>query len=504
MMKSATGWTGSRQTMTDMYASRFLLVLTAFAVFLVPSCTRTDRVDVIPAPAQVSMRGPRFALSDLGTPRFEMDAAVPAEGYELRISRRGIRIKASDPAGFFYAGQTLKQLAGEDETVPACTIKDAPRFGWRAYMLDASRHFVEKEKIFQILDLMARYKLNKFHWHLTDSDAWRLELEGLPELTRIGARGCHSNPEAPARYYSLQDVRDIVAYAAARHIEVIPEIDMPGHASASNRAYPEYSGGGSERYPDFTFNVGKEETYAYLSGILGQVAEQFPGRYIHIGGDEVDFAIQAWESKPEIQELISREKLDGLQGAEAWFDRRMQGVVAGLGRTCLMWCDAVEYGLPKESTVLYWWRHDRKDMLRRGLEEGYPTVLCPRHPLYFDFVQADSLKYGRTQGGPCTLEEVHAYPDTEKDAFAGGAVSPLVLGVEACLWTELVENGKRVDFMTLPRLAALAEAAWTKAERKDFAAFSALLEREYGVYDRMGLWYYDRRDPARHGERPEN
>ena len=134
MMKSATGWTDSRQTMTDMYTSRFLLVLTAFAVFLTPSCTRTDRVDVIPAPAQVSVRGACFALSGLGTPEYETDAAVPAEGYELRIGRRGIRIKASDPAGFFYAGQTLQQLAGEDGTVPACTIKDAPRFGWRAYM----------------------------------------------------------------------------------------------------------------------------------------------------------------------------------------------------------------------------------------------------------------------------------------------------------------------------------------------------------------------------------
>ena len=485
-----------------------------FRVFVLPaalllaglvSCSRTHRVDVIPSPEKVCVRSARVPLSDLGEAQCRLNASLPAEGYVLRIGKKGVRIAAADSAGLFYARQTLAQLAEADGTVPLGSIKDAPRFPWRGYMLDASRHFIEKEKVFEVLDYMARYKLNKFHWHLTDTDGWRLEIDGWLELTGIGALGNRSDHGAPARYYSKEDVREVIAYAAARHIEVIPEVDMPGHASAANRAYPEFDGGGSERLPSFTFNVGKEETYAFLSDVLSCTAEQFPGAYIHLGGDEVDFAGKAWAQKPEIMELVAREKLDGLQGAEAWFDRRMQQVVAGLGKTAALWCDVVDYGLPTDGTLLYWWRHDRKDMLERCLEKGYATVLCPRHPLYFDFIQDEGLKNGRTHRGneyvgPCSLEDILAYPESEEGAFRDGKVSPLVVGLEACLWTELVQNGKRVDFMTFPRLAALAESAWSQPQNKDWTCFSTLLDREYALDERAGLWYYDRRNPGLHDE----
>ena len=519
MTPSETGWNalhvpGIRrinQYFFYMKVLRFLLRnLPAVALLLAGafSCTRIHSVDVIPAPAEVSVSRARMELASLGEPRTGLDTSLPAEGYVLKIGRRGVKISAADSSGLFYARQTLAQLAEADGTVPVGTIKDAPRFPWRAYMLDASRHFVPKETVLKVLDWMARYKLNKFHWHLTDSDGWRLEIDGWPELTGVGAMGCRSNPAAPARYYTKDDVREVVAYAAERCIEVIPEVDMPGHASASNRAYPAYDGGGTERLPSFTFNVGKEETYAYLSDVLAKTVAQFPGRYLHLGGDEVDFASEAWKSKPEIMDLIAREGLDGIKGAEGYFDRRMQKVVQGLGKTCLMWCDALEFGLPSDEVIYYWWRHDRKDMLHSCLDGGYRTVLCPRHPLYYDFIQADGQIHGRTSRGtvwmgPNRLEDIHAYPDTEEDAFQNGKLSPLVLGVEACLWTEMVENPRRVEFMTFPRLAALAESAWSRPEVKDWNSFSARMEREYGLYDRAGLWYYDPRDPQRHSENPD-
>ena len=466
------------------------------------SCTRIHRVDVIPAPAEVSVSPVRVPLASTGELNVSMDKSLPVEGYVLRIGRRRVRVSAADSAGVFYARQTLSQLAEADGTVPVGTIKDSPRFAWRGYMLDASRHFIPKETIFEILDWMARYKLNRFHWHLTDRQAWRLEVDGWPELIREGAKGNCETPDAPARYYSREDVGEVVAYAAERCIEVIPEVDMPGHAAASNRAYPAYDGGGSKRLPSFTFNVGKEGTYAYLGDVLAKTAALFPGRYLHIGGDEVGIANDDWNTNPDIQALIDREGLDGLRGAEGWFDRRMQRVVQGLGKTCLMWCDAIDFGLPADSVVFFWWKYDRKDMLRQSLESGYRTVLCPHSPLYFNFVQQEGLTHGVTRHY-CKMEEVYAYPETEEDAFTDGELSPLALGIEACLWTELVENPRRVEFMTFPRLAALAESAWSRPETKDWALFNALMEREYALYDRAGIWYFDPRDPERHSENPD-
>lgn len=162
-------------------------------------------------------------------------------------------------------------------------------------MLDEARHFSGEKRVKQILDLMAYYKMNRFHWHLTDAQGWRIEIKQYPKLATIGGEGCHSDPDTPAQYYTQEQIRDIIAYAKERHIEIIPEIDMPGHATAANKAYPEYSGGGTEEHPEFTFNVGKEETYTYLTNILKEIAALFPSPYLHIGGDEVAYGIKAWK-----------------------------------------------------------------------------------------------------------------------------------------------------------------------------------------------------------------
>ena len=217
--------------------------------------------------------------------------------YTLKIKRRRIKITGADPAGVFYGIVSLMQLIDvHGSKINRAVIHDKPRYLWRGFMLDEARHFWGKEKVLQILDWMAYFKLNKFHWHLTDSQGWRIDIEAYPRLGMVGGQGTYSDPnEETAFYYTQDEIREIVDYATARHIEIIPEIDMPGHADASNRAYPQYSGGKeSINYPDFTFNPGKEETYRYLTNIMREVSALFPSSYIHIGGDEVSFGMDAW------------------------------------------------------------------------------------------------------------------------------------------------------------------------------------------------------------------
>ena len=203
-----------------------------------------------------------------------------SEAYKLNVEPSKISITSSSANGIFYGLQSVYQMihaaVNADQTIACCTIDDQPRFGWRGMMLDESRHFFGKEKVKQMIDMMALHKVNIFHWHLSDDPGWRIEIKKYPLLTKVGAIGCESNPEAPAAFYSQKDIKEIVAYAQERFIEIIPEIDMPGHARAANRAYPEFCGGGSERHPDFTFNPGKEGTYQYLTNILREVGELFP------------------------------------------------------------------------------------------------------------------------------------------------------------------------------------------------------------------------------------
>ena len=236
------------------------------------------------------------------------------EAYRLIISPKAVNVQASTYTGLFYGLQSLLHLAVSNPQpnglqIPCGTVLDQPRFGWRGLMLDESRHFFGKEKVKQLLDWMAFYKLNKFHWHLTDSHGWRLEIQKYPKLTSVGGIGNFHNSEAPAAFYTQAEIKELVRYAADRFIEVIPEIDMPGHATAANRAYPEFSGGGSERYPEFTFNPGKEATYGFLTDILKEVAGLFPSRYIHLGGDEVHFGNQQWNTNSDVQLLMKKHNL---------------------------------------------------------------------------------------------------------------------------------------------------------------------------------------------------
>lgn len=423
------------------------------------------------------------------------------EEYQLDISASGINIKASTSKGCFYGFQSVLQLlmGATERTLPICTIKDKPRYGWRGIMLDESRHFFGKHEVKLLLDMMAIHKLNIFHWHLTDTPGWRLEIKKYPKLTTVGAIGCQTDEKAPAQFYTQEEVKEIVAYAAARQIEVIPEIDMPGHAAAATRAYPYVSGGGSEKYPNFTFHPAKEETFQFLTDILKEVTTLFPSKYIHIGGDEVHFGNHQWKTFPKVQKLMKDNNWTSLVDVEHYFLNRMADTIKVLGKTVLGWDEVIGAGLKKENTAVMWWRHDKTDLLHNALSKDYGVIMCPRLPLYFDFVQHDSHTDGRRWNGFAPVEDVYAFPT---DAMTGGADynKSTVMGMQANIWSEVIHTRSRMEFMTFPRMTALSEAGWTLNQNKDWTKFAKRLSRLMKFYKEQEISIFN---PLNVEETPE-
>jgi len=440
------------------------------------------------------------------TIHLKIDSSIEGEeAYALRIQEDQVVIQASTQAGLHYGIISLLQLALEDGTpttsvaIPAWEIIDQPRYPWRGLMLDESRHFFGKEKVKSILDWMALYKLNRFHWHLTDEPAWRIEIKKYPLLTLIGGIGTFTDGTVPAAYYTQQDINEIVAYAAERNIRVIPEIDMPGHATAANRAYPEYSGGGTPDHPNFTFNPGKEETYGYLTDILRETNALFPSQLIHLGGDEVSFGSAAWKSNPEIQALMTREGLKTLKDVERYFMQRMADSVYQLNANLLAWDEVADSGLPADKTIIFWWRHDKPEQLQTALANGYRTVICPRLPFYLDFVQDSTHRFGRRwEGAYNPLEAVYNY--RVEQLASTPAEQDLILGVQANVWSEPIADSQRLEYLMFPRMAALAEMAWTPIEKQAFDPFCTILKQHFDWYQQQGVYYYDPFNPSNHPE----
>ena len=361
-------------------------------------------------------------------------------------------------------------------------------------MVDESRHFFGKEKILQYLDIMAALKMNVFHWHLTDEPGWRIEIKRYPKLTTEGAVGNWHDAGAPARFYTQDDIREIVAYAQARHIMVVPEFDMPGHATAVCRAYPEVSGGGEGRWKHFTFHPCKAETYDFIENILDELFQLFPSPYIHIGGDEVHFGNQTWFTDPAIQQFITDNKLMNETGLEYYFLRRVADIVARKGRKVIVWDEAIDAGISPEKAVIMWWRHDRKHQLLKALEKGYRVIMTPRRPLYADFNQDASHKYGRVWDGYNALENVYAFPEPVLHLTRG--YEKQLMGLQMSLWTERIADAKRLDYMAFPRLAAVAEDAWTPETGKDFSRFMQRLPLFLDYLDGLGIYYYNPFNPS--------
>ncbi|WP_140937915.1 beta-N-acetylhexosaminidase [Sphingobacterium lumbrici] len=427
--------------------------------------------------------------------QLKLTKEVHEEEYELTISNNRITIVAGHPHGYFNGVNSLLQLMAFYETptgikIPNLKIVDSPAYGWRGFMLDESRHFFGKKKVKQLLDWMAFYKLNKFHWHLTDEPAWRIEIKQYPFLALVGGIGSYTNPLSPTQYYTQEEIREIVAYATERFIDVIPEIDMPGHATAANRAYPQFSGGGTKDHPDFTFHPAKEGTYQYLTNILKETNVLFPSNMLHLGGDEVSFGSEAWNADASIQKMKLRYNYRTNKEVETHFMRRMADSVYHIGAKLVVWDEMADAGLPKDKTIQYWWRHDKIAQLELALENGYATVVCPRIPFYFDFVQDEKDRHGRKWGRVFNpLESVYNYdldPLKAKEQYPNQ-----ILGVQANLWTEGISTIDKLDYMIFPRIAALAETAWTKNDRKNFTEFQQVLKKHLQLYKTDRIYYYD-------------
>jgi hexosaminidase len=426
--------------------------------------------------------------------------------YALKITPERITITSQNKEGIFYGLVSLLQLIkdqsqgdGVNINLPVCDITDSPRYQWRGLMLDEARHFFSKQKVKQLLDWMAYYKLNKFHWHLTDAQGWRIEIKKYPKLALIGGIGAYSDSSAEPSYYTQADIKEIVAYAASRFITVIPEIDMPGHATAANKAYPEFTGGSVAGYPNFTFNPANEGTYQYLANIIKEANTLFPAHMMHLGGDEVAFGVKAWSLDTAIAHMMQRKKFEGVDELERYFFKRMTDTVISLNSKILAWDEATGSDLPIGKTIIFWWRQNLPGQLHLALQKKYEVVLCPRLPLYFDFVQDSDHVSGRRWNGVFNrLTDVYNFPDRQTPTDELN--SKLIIGIQANIWTETIGSERRLDFMLFPRIAGLAEACWTAPEVKNEMAFNDRLKASLKNYDSAGIYYYNPFDPAYHPE----
>jgi hexosaminidase len=462
------------------------------------------------------------ALSDAGDAAnaiaFVTDPQLKAsaDGYVLEVSSDGVRIRARDAAGLFYGGVSLWQLLSADGerklpvTLPAVRIEDAPRFGWRGFMLDSARHLQSVEEIKRLLDQMARHKLNVFHWHLTDDQGWRLEIKRYPKLTEVGAwrvpagKAGRDGAGKPLRYggfYTQAQAREIVEYAARLHITVVPEIELPGHAQAAIASYPELgvTGKAPPVSPDWgvhtwLFNV-EDPTFSFLENVLTEVMAIFPGKYIHIGGDEADK--YQWQHSPQVQ---ARRKALGLADdmqLQSWFIKRIEKFLVAHERRLIGWDEILEGGLPPEATVMSW--RGTKGAVEAA-RQGHDVVLTPSDVTYLNRMQSEAADEPPAHDYPTPLKAVYDFDPVPPELDAEQAKH--VLGTQANLWTEHVRTEARVEHMAFPRLSALAEVAWSPKAARDWNGFLQRLAPQMRRFAHAGIRAADSAFAVRFDARP--
>jgi len=417
------------------------------------------------------------------------DATVPeGEGYRLVVDRTHIELAAREPRGLFRGTTTLWQLLTPETSlaraieVSAVRIEDRPRFAWRGAMLDSARHFQPPEFVKRFIDELALAKLDTFHWHLTDDQGWRIEIKRHPRLTEVGAwrrpAGAAGTDAAgkPVRYggyYTQDEIRDIVRYAAERYVTIVPEIDMPGHMQAAIAAYPELGASADEPVvsPDwgvhgYILNV-DEPTIAFMQEVLDEVIELFPSTYIHVGGDEA--VKDQWKASSRVQARMRELGLADENALQGWFIARMQQHLAARGRKLIGWDEILEGGVPADAAVMSW-RGTKGGI--DAANAGHPVVMAPSPDLYFDHLQSDAADEPSGRPDLRTLADIYAF-----DATAGmdAAAAAHVLGAQANLWTEHMRTTAMVEHAAFPRLAALAEALWSPREARDWSRFVARL-----------------------------
>ncbi|MDB5978934.1 MAG: carbohydrate-binding protein [Nevskia sp.] len=419
------------------------------------------------------------------------------EGYQLDVSAQGVRVAARAPAGLYYGAVTLWQLLTPDSaqgvpvTVPAMHIVDGPRFAWRGVMLDVSRHYMPPEFVKQLIDWMALHKLNILHWHLTDDQGWRLEIRKYPRLTEIGA--WRTPPEGGARtggFYTQEQVRDIVRYASARYVTIVPEIDMPGHAQAAIAAYPWLGSHGDRPAVSVDWGVNPyllnvdERTFGFVADVLAEVMELFPGRYIHVGGDE---AIKdQWKASPRVQARMRQLGISTEDALQGYFMQRLETLLAAHGRKLVGWDEIVDAGLPADATVMSWRGAQGAIAAARA---GHDVIMAPSNALYFDYLQGDG--HDEPPGRPTLITLENVYDFQPLPAELDAAQARHVIGVQANVWTEHMITPQRVEHALFPRMAALAEVAWSPAAARDWQNFLSRLLPELGRYRALGIDYAD-------------
>ncbi|MGI5037228.1 beta-N-acetylhexosaminidase [Streptomyces sp. JAC128] len=469
-----------------------------------------------------------------GTIELRIDPVLEPEGYRLTVvPDRGVRITGGSEAGVFWGAQTLRQLLGPEafrrapvgqgaaRGIPATEIEDCPRFGWRGLMLDVARHFTPKDGVLRMLDLLAAHKLNVFHFHLTDDQGWRVEIKRYPRLAEVGAwrartkyghRASELWDETPhGGFYTQDDIREIVAYAAERHIRVVPEIDIPGHSQAAVSAYPEL--GNTDVVDTSALSVWDtwgvnpnvlaptDHTLRFFEGVFEELLDLFPADtspFIHVGGDECPK--DQWRQSPTAQARIAELGLKDEDELQSWFIRHFDRWLTDRGRRLIGWDEILEGGIAEGAAVSSWQGYAGGIA---AAEAGHDVVMCPLQQVYLDYRQDAGPDEPMPIGYVRTLEDVYRFepvPPGLSEEAAGH-----VLGTQVNVWTEVMQNRQRVDYQVFPRLAAFAEVAWSRLPapgERDFAGFERRMETHYARLDALGVDYRPPTGPLPWQRRP--
>jgi hexosaminidase len=470
-----------------------------------------------------------FRLAMGTQPAIRLEIVTPAqpnlgtEGYQLDVNAAGIVLKANRPAGLFYGVQSLLQLlppsiagrtvvAGQHWTVPAVHIIDYPRFAWRGIMLDVSRHFFPKSYVKSFIDQISHYKFNRFHWSLTNDEGWRIEIKSYPKLTEVGAwrvprDGAYGDARPPqpgekatdGGYYTQEDIREVVQYAKERFIEIIPEIDVPGHSMAAVASYPELSvtndpsikvnpganfatwpaEGGFIMHIDNTLNPTNEQVYTFLDKVFGEVATLFPYDYIHAGGDECYKGY--WERDPGIQAFMQKNKIKDGHELQAYFTRRVSEIITRKKKKMIGWDEILEGGQLAPGAAVMSWRGTKGGV--EAAAKKHPVVMSPAPIYYLDMMQGDPAVEARVYN-KALLKDVYAF-----NILAGGIDSTYVLGGQGNLWTEQIVTPGKAEYMMYPRTWAIAETLWTPAQAKDWKQFVPRVEQHFIRHEAAGINY---------------
>ena len=452
----------------------------------------------------------------------DLNPQLPAEAYKLNVSKKQVRIEASRPAGFYYALQTLKQLmprnvmagvATSDHSqwsLPSVKIEDAPRFEWRGFMLDEGRHFFGKDEIKRVIDMMAIYKMNRFHWHLTEDQGWRIEIKKYPKLTETGAwrnskvlayGDVKPDGERYGGFYTQKDIKEIVAYAKKKFIEIIPEIDIPGHSQAAVAAYPEFLACDPENKHEVwlqqgistdVINVANPKAMQFAKDVIDELTELFPFNYIHLGGDECP--TNKWQQNEECKKLLSEIGSSNFRDLQIYFYKQLKDYIAtkpaDQQRQLIFWNEVLHGNtsiLGNDITIMAW--IGANAAAKQAAKQGMNTILSPQIPYYINRKQSKLPTEPMSQGhGTETVEAVYNYQPL-KDVDA--ALQPYYKGVQANFWTEWVTEPSVLEYLMLPRLAAVAEAGWTPQEKRNYEDFKERIRKDAELYDLKG-WNYGR------------